>query len=225
MAGDRDGSGQPGERRRRVVPRALAQRRAVGSLHDDEVGADLRDRDPTDRIPRLGGSASILSSWPESLFCSIRASSAETGSCHTSVTPASAIISTPATIRTVEIARSARLIDAASYAWSRAGFRTGFKMRARRCQPADVIAETGSYRRRADSVPPSEPGPAYDFGPRTVIGAAAPGPSPPARRTTTSAAAVQPSTTLQTSTVNNESPPPATSSVTIHANSSGSSPN
>src|SRR5581483_7426807 len=81
-----------------------------------------------------------------------------------------------------------------------------------------------SHRLSADSVPPSDPGPAYVAGPRTVIG------SSPSLRTrvacsaTPTTTAAQPSSRLQASALNTPMWPPASIIAALHARSTGPSP-
>ena len=171
----------PGKRRLAVDARAALEVGGVRALDDHEARADARDRrsarsacrcavvalqrageegDPAALVgdrrraraprrrsaapPRRGASSPLRWSWRSFAI------SAEIGSCQSSVTTPSASASAPTSDQQRPPARAARARSASGAGGRRAG------------AVAEVIGNslTAPYRRRADSVPPSEPGPA-----------------------------------------------------------------
>src|SRR5579884_3000821 len=77
----------------------------------------------------------------------------------------------------------------------------------------------GPQRRRADLVPPREPGPAYDTGPRTVTGAGLV--LAWVRHAITTTLMAQPARRLHSSAPSNDTPPPASRSTPVQARPTG----
>ena len=166
VTGDRDRLSEARERGPRVVTGTLLEAGRVGSLHDVEAGADLLDHDPADR--GAGRHLTLLAAGEEGdpldpSCCSAPSawrSSCESGALWKLRKRLSIwlrlIIATTAVTGSCQTMRHPGVEH---------------QQQAGDDQHRGDVADEPSHRRRADSVPPSEPGPAYVIGPRTVTGA------------------------------------------------------